>query len=251
MISGGTHGIGFAVAKLLVSRGADVVVSGRSQDRGDAALSELEGLASGAVHFVQGDASHADGALKMVQAAADRLDGLTTLISAGGGANRVGLKPFASYTPDELLALLYSQVLPRIFPVHAAIPFLRKSGGGEIVMLTTDAARHATPGESMVGGGGAQIMMLTKVLARELSRERVRVNAVALTVTSGTPGWDRVFARTFDSKVFSKALERFPFGRPPNVDEVAETVAFLASDAAAQISGQTVSVNGALSFGGW
>ena len=103
----------------------------------------------------------------------------------------------------------------------------------------------------MVGATGAVVMVLTKALARELSRDRIRVNSVALTLTSGTPGWDRAFASELGAKVFAKAVERFPFGRPPNADEVAQAMVFLASDAAGQISGQTVSVNGALSFGGW
>jgi 3-oxoacyl-[acyl-carrier protein] reductase len=52
-------------------------------------------------------------------------------------------------------------------------------------------------------------------------------------------------------KIFKKAVERFPFGQPPEVEEVARVALFLASDQSAQITGQTISVNGGLSFGGW
>jgi 2-hydroxycyclohexanecarboxyl-CoA dehydrogenase len=80
----------------------------------------------------------------------------------------------------------------------------------------------------------------------------MRVNSVALTITSDTPSWDRIFAReSFQRDLFARAVERFPMGRPPSAEEAAAVVVFLASDAAAQVTGQTISVNGGLSFGGW
>lgn len=103
-----------------------------------------------------------------------------------------------------------------------------------------------------MGAAGAGVILMTKTLAKELSRWRIRVNGVAMTITSGTPSWDRIFAtESFQQKLFDKALQRFPAGRPPAVEEVADAVTFLASDAAGQITGQTLSVNGGLSFGGW
>jgi 3-oxoacyl-[acyl-carrier protein] reductase len=72
-----------------------------------------------------------------------------------------------------------------------------------------------------------------------------------MTITSGTPSWDRIFAtESFQSRLFTKAVERFPQGKPPSAGEVADVAVFLAADAA-QVTGQTVSVNGGLSFGGW
>jgi NAD(P)-dependent dehydrogenase (short-subunit alcohol dehydrogenase family) len=67
-----------------------------------------------------------------------------------------------------------------------------------------------------------------------------------------TPTWDRFFTgASFEQDMLAKAVARFPMGRPPSADEVAEVAVFLASDAAAQVTGQTISVNGGLSFGGW
>jgi 3-oxoacyl-[acyl-carrier protein] reductase len=124
--------------------------------------------------------------------------------------------------------------------------------GGSIVMITTDAARVPTPGESIIGAVGASVILMTKALAREFSRWKIRVNSVAMTLTSDTPSWDRIFAKKdFETKVFSKALDRFPSGRAPTSDEVARTAVFLLSEDSGQINGQTVSVNGGLSFGGW
>jgi len=120
------------------------------------------------------------------------------------------------------------------------------------VLFTTDAARHPTPGESVIGKSGAAVILLTKALARELSRDKIRVNAGALTIMSNTVGWDRMFVNeSFGNKLFAKAVARFPSCRAPTAQEVPEAVAFLAGDGASQIAGQTLSVNGGLSFGGW
>ena len=119
-------------------------------------------------------------------------------------------------------------------------------------MLTTDAGRQATPGECVMGAAGAAVIMMTKAMARELSRWKIRVNSVAITITSDTPSWDAIFANpSFEQRLFTKAVERFPWGRPPNADEIADVVAFLASEQANQVTGQTISANGGLSFGGW
>lgn len=99
---------------------------------------------------------------------------------------------------------------------------------------------------------GASIILMTKALAREFARLNIRVNSLAITLTSDTPSWERIFSgQDFENKLFSKALERFPSGRAPTSDEVARAAMFLLSQDASQINGQTVSVNGGLSFGGW
>ena len=96
------------------------------------------------------------------------------------------------------------------------------------------------------------MILLTKALAREFSRWNIRVNSVAITLTSDTPSWDRIFSKQdFENKLFSKALARFPSGRAPTSDEVSKAAVFLLSNDASQVNGQTLSVNGGLSFGGW
>lgn len=250
LVTGGSAGVGFAVAQLMASQGHTVAVTGRSADTGARAELALCALSPGCI-FVQGDAGDAAQGAAAVADAARRLGRLDVLVSAGA-QNPLGPMPFAQMTAEQIESGFRTRVMGRMLPVHAAIPFLRDAGGGCVVLLTTDAARHPTPGESVIGAAGAAVMLLTKALARELARDKIRVNAVALTITSNTVGWDRMFAnQDFGSKLFAKAVARFPSGRAPTAAEVAECVAFLASDAAAQVTGQTLSVNGGLSFGGW
>ena len=249
LITGGTSGVGLETALRLACRGAHVAVTGRGPERGESALSRLRAV-SDKVSFEPGDGGDAASITDLVaRVAARHDDGIDILVSAGATAE-VGPTPFAEMSLEELQRAFGSRLYPRIFPVRAAVPALRKRGGS-VVMLTTDAARHATPGESVIGAVGAAVILMTKALAREFSPWDIRVNSVAMTITSGTPSWDRIFAsESFQSRLFGKAVERFPQGRPPSAAEVADVAAFLAADAA-QVTGQTVSVNGGLSFGGW
>jgi 2-hydroxycyclohexanecarboxyl-CoA dehydrogenase len=249
LITGGTGGVGLETARRLALRGAHVVVTGRNADRGEEALKELRTV-SDAVGFELGDAADPEALTGIVErVAAGHEGGIDILVSAGAAGDK-GPTPFADLSFDEIRSSFETRLLPRIFPVRAALPALR-TRGGSVVLLTTDAARHPTPGESVVGAVGAAVILMTKALAREFSRWDIRVNSVAMTLTSGTPSWDRIFSsESFQSKLFSKAVERFPQGRPPSVDEVADVATFLAADAG-QVTGQTVSVNGGLSFGGW
>ena len=250
LITGGTSGIGFSIAQELLAGGASIAVTGRSTDRGLAAQDQLRKAASNA-HFVLGDASTWSGAESSVTQAARILGGIDTLVCAGA-EGAVSPMLFMDMAPEQLEASFTSRVLGRVFPVRAAVPFMRESAAGAIVLVTTDAGRHATPGESIVGATGASVILLTKALAREFSRWAIPVNAIALTLTSDTPSYERIFSNpTFENHLFSKALRRFPAGRAPTSTEVSHAAVFLASDLASQITGQTISVNGGLSFGGW
>lgn len=248
-MTGGTSGVGFRIAERLSARGAAVFVNGRGAERGQAAADSLR-EAGGSATFVAGDSGDAEQIAAVVERVVADGGGLDILVSAGAPAVG-GPKPFAEMTARELSEIVDSRLLPRILPLHAAVEPLRASGGSA-VLLATDAARHPTPGESVIGAVGASVMLLTKAVAKELARDGVRVNALALTLTSGTPAWDRIFAREgFQKDLFSRALERFPRGRAPTAEEVAVVAVFLVSDEAAQVTGQTISVNGGLSFGGW
>ena len=249
VVTGGSSGIGFSIAKDLLEEGVNVTITGRSAERGEEALGKLRKV-SNKVSFVSGDGLDYNSSVAAFQQAS-RSNGNVDLLVSSGAEGPFGPKPFAEMTPEEIQSSHAMRFYPRIYPVHAGIPFLQKKGGS-VVMITTDAARVPTPGESIIGAVGASAILLTKALAREFSRWNIRVNSVAITLTSDTPSWDRIFSKQdFENKLFSKALARFPSGRAPTSDEVSKAAVFLLSNDASQVNGQTLSVNGGLSFGGW
>lgn len=250
LVTGGTSGTGFETAARLLRAGASVAINGRSETRGAEAVSALRDI-SPEVYFCPGECSDYGAASGVVEAAADRFGGIDTVVSAGA-AGEGGPKPFSEMTPEEIKHGFESRYLARLYPVHAAVTHLRESNAGSVVLLTTDAGRHTTVGESVMGAYAASIIQMTKALAREMSRDQIRVNAVSMTLTSGTQSWDEIFATdSFQKALFEKAVARFPFGAAPTAGDVADAVVFLAGPRASQVSGQTLSVNGGLSFGGW
>lgn len=250
LITGGTSGTGFRAAQRFLDGGANVVVNGRSPERGQEALEALRKHSPRVALSIADCADHAE-ATRAVEETVTAFGGIDVLVSAGASVQG-SPKPFADMSPDEIRNGVMTRFLARMYPVHAAIPLLRARPGSCVVLLTTDAARHATSGETMIGAYAAGVIQTTKTLARELSRDRVRVNAVSMTLTAGTRSWDKIFrTESFEKRLFEKAVSRFPFGNAPDAEDVANAVVFLASPGAAQITGQTISVNGGLSFGGW
>ncbi len=252
LLTGSTEGLGLRIAERFARRGASVVLNGRDEAKASRAVAALEafGGSDNPPSFVLGDCGNYDSAVKVAWGAAEATGRIDILVSVGATGS-VPPMPFAEMTGKQVSDSLTSRFFPRINPVHAALPFLRVRGGS-VVLIGTDAARHPTVGESLVGAAGAGVILLTKALAREFTRWSIRVNCVAMTITSGTAAWNRVFAEdSMQSRLFAKALERFPSGRAPTAEEVARVAEFLAGDESAQVTGQTVSVNGGLSFGGW
>lgn len=253
LVTGGTSGTGLAAANQMVAGGAAVAIVGRDRSRATRALEDLSRAAGagGTAHLAVGDcASYAD-TQRVVAEAVGSLGGLDVVVSAGASGTG-DPRPFADMSPGEIESGLTTRFLARVHPVHASIPHLRAGETPSVVMLTTDAARHATRGESIIGAYAAGVVAFTKTLARELSRDKIRVNSVSMTLTSGTKSWEHIFGDdSYQRDLFSRALERFPLGEPPHARDVADAVVFLASARAAHITGQTVSVNGGLSHGGW
>lgn len=179
------------------------------------------------------------------------IHGRLTILVASGGAADIAPGLFSELVDDDFISVYRTQFLNRVYPIKAALPHMQKHGGS-VIIIGTDAGRYATVGETLHGGLGAAKIMLTKTLAREFSRWNIRVNSLALTITGGTEAFEEAMARgDWVTDLFSKAIGRFPRGRPPSAEEVARVALFLASDQSAQVTGQTISVNGGLSFGGW
>lgn len=235
LVTGSTSGIGRATAWRLADDGAQVVVTGRTRERVDAAVRELGGGARGVV----ADLFTAEGTAAVV----DALDSLDALVLSHGGDQVPGI--FRDADPSRFASLAEAMFLTNARLVHGLLPLLAASpDGGRIVLVTSEAGRVPTTGEVMIGALAAANLMFVRTLAREVARDRIRVHAVSVSLTEDTETYDRVMhASEFSQRLFEKAADRMPFG-PVRAADVADEIVHLLSTAAT--TGQIASVTGGL-----
>jgi len=247
LIVGGTSGIGLASAEALLRAGVPRLrVVGRNAQRAEAAAAKLRGLDAkadtGALIFDCGDGAAAEA---MAARAAEELGGLDLLVCSPGGNNLPELlfrQPIA-----QLNQTLLQDLAPTLNACRAVLPVMMAAGGGCIVNVASDAAKVATPGESVIGAVMAGIVQFTRGLAIEGRRNGIRANAVTPSLVEGTALTERLMAEgTFSRKLFEKARPLAGLG-PTTAEDLAALIVFLAGPGAAKITGQAISVNGGIS----
>jgi NAD(P)-dependent dehydrogenase (short-subunit alcohol dehydrogenase family) len=247
LVTGGTSGIGFATAVRLSRIGAvRIALNGRDLARGEAACENLRRLApSAATAFFGADVSDKEAAAAMIESACAHLDGpIDVLVNAAGGDFAPTL--FHQIPLDEIEAIVRHWLLSTMYCCSLALP--RMNDGAAIVNVASDAAKVPTPGEVVVGAAMAGIAMFSRTLAMEAKRRGIRVNVVTPSLVANTQTFSRVTAGGFSAKLFEKASRAAHLGIP-EPDDVAATIAFLASPDAAHMTGQVISVNGGISAG--
>ncbi len=238
LVIGGTAGIGRACAVRMIGEGAVVTVAGRNPERGRAAADAL-----GAA-LVTGDASRPAEARRMVDTAAQEMGGLDVVLSAAGGDPMPRL--LHDIPVEELMGDVTGSLAPVILPARVAYEVMGAQGHGCILMIASDAGKLATPGEAAIGAAMAGIAMFARAMAIEGKRHRIRVNTITPSIVRNTPLYDKLMADPFAGKLFGKAegMARLGVAEP---EDIAHLAAFLASPAAARITGQTISVTGGIS----
>ena len=239
LVTGGSRGIGKAIAMTLAARGAKVALSYRSKEEEARAVCEAIAAAGGEAVALQFDVGDPEACENGVKAAVEKLGGLEILVNNAG------------ISIDSLLMRAKAEDLDKILSVNvggtmhcckaASRQLLRAKDKGRIINLTSVVGEQGNIGQSMYAASKAGVIGLTKSLARELASRRVTVNAVA-------PGFIEtdMTAAALQGDARDKLLAQIPLGRVGTSEDVAETVAFLASPAAAYITGHVVRVNGGL-----
>ena len=234
-VTGAARGIGLAVARALVERGARAALVDVDSDALDAAAAELGASALPIV----ADVSRADEVAIAVQMAVQRLGGLHILVNNAGICP---MGPFEKITEAEWERVLAVNLKSAFLCCQAALPYLRQSGKrGRIINMTSVAGEM---GGVSVGAhyaaSKAGLIGLAKSLAQRLAPDGVTVNCVA----PGTVATDLTAAWTPED--LARSASRVPLGRLAQPEEVAEAVCFLASDRAAFITGATLDINGGM-----
>lgn len=237
LITGSTSGIGEAIARTLATGGAHVLVSGRDGVRGERLVADLRAAGS-AADFLAVDLSRPAPELREFTAAAvERLGGHVDVLVNNAGIYPVG--PTADASDADLDAMLAVNVRAPHVLVGQLAPAMATRGSGVIVNLGSWMSRVGVPMGAMYTATKAAIEQMTRTWAAEYGTSGVRVNTVAPGITL-TPGNDH--AR---EQVELQAAST-PVGAPVAPQDIADAVAFVASDAARMVQGATLDVDGGL-----
>ncbi|MFE9310578.1 SDR family NAD(P)-dependent oxidoreductase [Streptomyces sp. NPDC088353] len=234
LVTGATSGIGAATAALLAERGAHVLVAGRDRTRGEAVVAGIRDR-GGRADFVAADLRTAESVRQLAGEA----------VGAGGGrvdilVNNAGVYPFGptEQTPQDEVDTVYDLNVKAPFHLVAALaPAMAARGHGAIVNVSTMVAEYGVSGMALYGSSKAALNLLTKAWAAEFGPRGVRVNAVE-------PGPTRTESTVGMGEALDALAAEAPAGRPAAPEEIAEAIAYLASDAASFVQGAVLPADG-------
>ena len=240
LVTGGSRGIGRAIALALAAEGCRVGICARERRALDATLGEIEAQGGEAFAAVADVRVPAD-MESFVQQSAAALGGIDILVNNVGGASGGGL---AESTDADWVETFELNLFHAVRVTRAVLPFLRERGGGAVVTISSISGRKPEP-TAQYGSAKAAEIYLSSALALELGDANIRVNTVCPgSIVFPGGGWDRF--RQTDPEIFHGFAEQeFPAKRFGSAEEVADAVAFLVSDRASWINGAMIPVDGA------
>lgn len=234
LITGGTSGIGFGTAQRLIEEGAFVYITGRSQERVDAAAARLGDNAHGLVADST-DRAQLDAVADVIRSERGALD----IVFANAGAAWYNTLP--ELTEDDITRGLDLDVKGTIFTAQATLPILRD--GGTIIVNTSITKNMGLPTFGVYAAAKAALRSLVRTWTNELRDRHIRVNAISPGVIE-TEAYEKDMGTEGAAAYIARIVEEIPAGRVGQPADIGAAVAFLASDEASFVSGIELTVDG-------
>jgi NAD(P)-dependent dehydrogenase (short-subunit alcohol dehydrogenase family) len=247
VVTGGSEGIGRATAQSLGREGASVVICARRADVLERAAQDVAESTGAHIVPVIADVSQGSDVERVIQTAVDRFGRLDILVNNAG---RSAAGPFDNISDADWQADLDLKFFGAVRAIRAALPHLRRAGGGSIVNLLNLAAK-APGGRSMpTSVSRAAGMAMMKALSKELAADNIRVNGVNIgLIKSGQHErrWRAEGEKEPIEAFYSRAGANVPLGRIGDAEEVGDLIAFLCSSRGSYITGVSINMDGGLS----
>lgn len=239
IVTGGSRGIGRAIAQGLAREGASVVIASRTPSDGQAAVLRIEAQGGRAL-YIQTDVSRRTDVERMVQKAEEVFGPVDILINNAGIHRGT---PFVEEGEELWQELFRVNVMGVVLPTQAVVPGMMERGKGRIVIISSKAAIVGEPGHAAYSASKGAVLSLTRALAVELAPHHITVNAICPgpTLTSMTAGLS-------DPERRRPLEEAAPLGRIGQPEDIAGIALYFASDESDWCTGQALAVDGGLSI---
>jgi NAD(P)-dependent dehydrogenase (short-subunit alcohol dehydrogenase family) len=243
IITGASRGIGRAIALAFAKAGGRVALASRKQEGLEEVAREIEASGGNALavatHVGQEEAVEA-----LVERTVEAFGGIDILVNNAGTNPHFG--PVLTATTAQWDKILEVNLRSAFLLIQRALPHLEARGGGKIINMASVAGLHPSLGMGIYGISKAGLIMLTRVLARELGPQHIQVNAIAPGVIK-----TRLSSALWESPDLAEALTRStPLGRLGEVDDVVGAALYLASSLSDYVTGEVLVVDGGMSLVG-
>ncbi|MHB1126122.1 MAG: SDR family NAD(P)-dependent oxidoreductase [Bacillota bacterium] len=241
IVTGSGRGIGRAIALEMAREGAKIVIADLLEDNAQGVAREIEAMGGESLP-IKVDITDKEQVYAMVSRTMERFYRVDVLVNNAGWDKA---EPFIKSTEETWDKLLAINLKGPIRCCRAVLDQMISQQSGRIINISSDAGRVGSSGEAVYSAAKGGIIAFTKTLAREMARSGIRVNCLC-PGPSNTPLFAEI---ALDNPKLTEALKRaIPLGRLGEPEDLAGAVAFLASDAAEYITGQTISVSGGLTM---
>ena len=239
IVTGGSRGIGRAIALKLASEGTAVAVCSRTSGAAEVVAAEIEelGVRALAQRTDVSDSGQAEALVKAAQQIFGRLD-----ILVNNAGVTIGGQTIADTAVEDWARVMDVNANSVFYTCRAAVTHLRRRGGGNVINISSNVINTLPGASAAYAASKSAVVVMTKVLSKEEARHGIRVNAVSPGMIAAGMGLGAMERRAPESR--QQFLNTIPLGREGEASEVAAAVVFLVSDEASYITGQNFNVNG-------